>query len=71
MILTSKDLQLLKLLQAAGALGRDVRETDTRALLDRLAKGQYVSTRPVGVETVRYWITSRGKDAIIECDSEL
>jgi hypothetical protein len=69
MIPTSKDLQLLKQLQAAGGLGRDVRETDTRALLDRLAKSQYVSAPPVGVETVRYWITSRGKDAIIEHDA--
>jgi hypothetical protein len=71
MTLTGKDLQLLKQLQAAGGLGRDVRETDTRALLDRLAKGQYVTARPVGVETVRYWITSRGKDAITQHDAEL
>jgi hypothetical protein len=71
MPLTSKDLQLLKQLQAAGGLGRDVRQTDTLALLDRLAKSQYVTSRPVGLGTVRYWITSRGKDAITECDSEL
>jgi len=66
MTLTSKDLQLLKQLQAAGDLGRNIHENNTRILLDRLVKGGYVVSRPTGVESVQYRITQRGKDAIIE-----
>ena len=67
MTLTSKDLQLLKQLQAAGDLGRNVlHDMNSRVILDRLVKGGYLVSRPTGVESVQYRITQRGKDAIIE-----
>ena len=39
MVLTLCDLELLKQLRAAGGLGRNVRELNIRAILDRLVKG--------------------------------
>jgi DNA-binding transcriptional regulator PaaX len=66
MTLTSKDLRLLKELQAAGDRGRAVRELNTRVSLDRLVKGGYLVSRPAGDESIQYRITQRGKDAIVE-----
>ena len=42
MILTRGDLALLKQLKAAGGRGRNVRELNIRATLDRLVKGGYL-----------------------------
>ena len=42
MILTQEDLELLKQLKAAGGGGRNVRELNIRATLDRLVKGGYL-----------------------------
>jgi len=66
MTLTSKDLRLLKQLQAAGDHGRAVRQLNTRVSLDRRVKGGYLLSRRVGDESVQYRITQRGKDAILE-----
>ena len=66
MILTQGDLELLKQLKGAGERGRNVRELTTRVTLDRLAKGGYVVARPTDPGYVRYRITQRGQDAIVE-----
>jgi hypothetical protein len=68
MILTQGDLELLKQLKAAGGLGRNVRELNIRATLDRLVKGGYLVGRPTDRGFVEYRITQRGKDALIEHD---
>jgi hypothetical protein len=53
----------------AGERGRNVRELKARVTLDRLAKGGFVVARPIGVESVQYRITQRGKEAILEHDA--
>jgi len=63
MILTREDLELLKQLKAAGGFGRNVRELNIRATLDRLVKGGYLMGRPTDPGFVEYRITQRGKDA--------
>jgi hypothetical protein len=65
MVLTLRDLELLKQLRAAGGRGRDVRELN---ILDRLVKGGYLVGRPIGRDSVQYRITQRGQDAIVEHD---
>jgi DNA-binding transcriptional regulator PaaX len=68
MVLTLGDLDLLKQLRGAGASGRNVRELNVRVTLDRLVKGGYLVGRPVDRYSVRYRITQRGQDAIVEHD---
>jgi hypothetical protein len=68
MILAHGDLELLKQLKAAGERGRDIGGLNTRVTLDRLAKGGFVVARPMGLDLVRYRITQRGQDAIVEHD---
>jgi hypothetical protein len=68
MVLSRVDLELLKQLMGAGERGRNVRELSARVTLDRLAKGGFVVARPIGVESIQYRITQRGKDAILEHD---
>ena len=68
MVLTLRDLELLKQLRAAGGLGRNVRELNIRVTLDRLAKGGYLLGRPIGRDSVQYRITQRGEDALVEHD---
>ena len=68
MVLTLRDLELLKQLTAAGGRGRDVRELNIRVTLDRLVKGGYLVGRPIGGDSVQYRITQRGQDAIVEHD---
>ena len=68
MVLTQGDLELLKQLRAAGERGRNVRELNIRLTLDRLVKGGYLVGRPIGGELVRYRITQRGQDALLEHD---
>jgi hypothetical protein len=46
MVLTLSDLKFLKVLKAAGDLGRNVRELNIRVTLDRLVKGGYLVARP-------------------------
>ena len=65
MVLTLRDLELLKQLRAAGGRGRDVRELN---ILDRLVKGGYLVGRPIGRDSVQYRITQRGEDALVEHD---
>jgi hypothetical protein len=65
MVLTLRDLELLKQLRAAGGRGRDVRELN---ILDRLVKGGYLVGRPIGRDSVQYRITQRRQDAIVEHD---
>jgi DNA-binding PadR family transcriptional regulator len=65
MVLTLRDLELLKQLRAAGGRRRDVRELN---ILDRLVKGGYLVGRPIGRDSVQYRITQRGQDAIVEHD---
>jgi hypothetical protein len=50
MVLTLRDLELLKQLRAAGGRGRDVRELN---ILDRLVKGGYLVGRPIGRDSVQ------------------
>jgi hypothetical protein len=69
MVLTLGDLKFLKELKAAGGLGRNVRELDIRVILDRLVKGGYLVGRPTDPQSVRYRITQRGRDAILEHDA--
>jgi DNA-binding transcriptional regulator PaaX len=64
MVLTFRDLELLKQLRAAGGRGRDVRELNIRIALNRLVKGGYLVGRPIGRDSVQYRITQRGQDAI-------
>ena len=66
MVLTLGDLDLLKQLRGAGASG--VRELNVRVTLDRLVKGGYLVGRPVDRYSVRYRITQRRQDAIVEHD---
>ena len=66
LVLTLGDLELLKQLRAAGERGRNVRELNIRATLDRLVKGGYLVGRPIDRDSVRYRITQRGQDAIVE-----
>jgi hypothetical protein len=68
MVLARADLEVLKQLMGAGEHGRNVRELGVRVTLDRLAKSGFVVARPIGVESVQYRITQRGKDAILEHD---
>jgi hypothetical protein len=68
MILAREDVELLKQLKAAGERGRDVGELNIRATLDRLVKGGYLVGRPIDRDSVRYRITQRGQDAIVEND---
>ena len=68
MILAREDVELLKQLKAAGERGRDVSGLNTRVILDRLVKGGFVVARPIGLDLVRYRITQRGQDAIVEND---
>ena len=68
MVLTFGDLELLKHLRAAGGLGRNVRELNIRATLDRFVKGGYLLGRAIGRDSVQYRITKRGQDAIVEHD---
>ena len=68
MILAREDLELLKQLKAAGERGRDVSELNIRVTLDRLVKGGYLVGRPTNRNSVRYRITQRGQDAIVEHD---
>jgi hypothetical protein len=69
MVLTLSDLKFLKVLKAAGDLGRNVRELNIRVTLDRLVKGGYLVGRPTDRHSVQYRITQRGRDAIEEHDS--
>ena len=66
LVLTLGDLELLKQLRAAGERGRNVRELNIRVTLDRLVKGGYLMGRPIDRNSVRYRITQRGQDAIVE-----
>jgi DNA-binding transcriptional regulator PaaX len=66
MILAREDVELLKQLKAAGERGRNVRELNIRATLDRLVKGGYLVGRPINLDSVQYRITQRGQDAIVE-----
>jgi hypothetical protein len=66
MILAREDVELLKRIKAAGECGRDVSGVNTRIILDRLVKGGYVVSRPIGRDLVQYRITQRGCDAIVE-----
>ena len=66
LVLTLGDLELLKQLRAAGERGRNVRELNIRVTLDRLVKGGYLVGRPIDRDLVRYRITQRGQDAIVE-----
>jgi DNA-binding transcriptional regulator PaaX len=68
MVLTLSDLKFLKVLKAAGDLGRNVRELNIRVTLDRLVKGGYLVARPTDRSSVQYRITQRGRDAIVEHD---
>jgi DNA-binding transcriptional regulator PaaX len=68
MILGREDVELLKRLKAAGERGRDVSELNIRVTLDRLVKGGYLVGRPIDRDSVRYRITQRGQDAIVEHD---
>jgi DNA-binding PadR family transcriptional regulator len=68
MILAREDVELLKQLRAAGERGRDVGELSIRVILDRLVKGGYLVGRPIDRHSVRYRITQRGQDAIVEHD---
>ena len=68
MILSQADVGLLKELRGAGERGRTVRSADVRLVLDRLAKGGFVAARLMGLESVQYRITQRGRDAILEYD---
>jgi hypothetical protein len=68
MVLTLGDLELLKQLRGAGGLGRNVRELNIRAALDRLVKGGYLVGRPMDRYSVQYRITQRGQDAVVEHD---
>jgi DNA-binding transcriptional regulator PaaX len=67
-VLTQRDLELLKQLTAAGERGRNVRELNMRVSLDRLVKGGYLVGRPISRDLVQYRITQRGQDAIVEHD---
>ena len=69
MILTGQDLDFLKQLRAAGERGRTVQTSSIRVALDRLAKGGFVVARPTGLDLVNYRITQRGRDALVEQDS--
>jgi hypothetical protein len=69
MVLTLGDLKFLKELKGGGDLGRNVRELDIRVILDRLVKGGYLVGRPTDPQSVRYRITQRGRDAILEHDA--
>jgi hypothetical protein len=66
MVLARADLEVLKQLMGTGERGRNVSELGPRVTLDRLAKGGFVVARPIGVESVEYRITQRGRDAIVE-----
>jgi len=68
MILAREDVELLKQLKAAGERGRDVSELNIRVTLDRLVKGGYLVGRPIDRNSIRYRITQRGQDAIVEHD---
>jgi hypothetical protein len=68
MILAREDVDLLKHLKAAGERGRNVRELNIRATLDRLVKGGYLVGRPIDRDSVQNRITQRGQDAIVEHD---
>jgi DNA-binding transcriptional regulator PaaX len=68
MILAREDVELLKQLKAAGERGRDVSELNIRVTLDRLVKGGYLVGRPIDRDSIRYRITQRGQDAIVEHD---
>ena len=68
LVLTLGDMELLKQLKATGERGRNVSALNTRPTLDRLVKGGYLVVRPMGLKTVRYRITQRGQDAIVEND---
>ena len=66
MFLSQADLALLKQLKAAGLRGRDIRELNTRRMLNRLVKRHLAVARPMGFDGVQYRITQRGEDAIFE-----
>jgi DNA-binding transcriptional regulator PaaX len=68
LVLTLRDVELLKQLRAAGGRGRNVRELNIRVTLDRLVKGGYLVGRPIDRASVQYRITQRGQDAIVEHD---
>ena len=68
MFLGREDVELLKQLIAAGERGRDVSELNIRVTLDRLVNGGYLVARPIDLDSVRYRITQRGQDAIVEHD---
>ena len=68
LVLTHGDLELLKQLKAAGDIGRNASGLSSRITLDRLARGGFVMARPIGIDSVQYRITQRGRDAIVEHD---
>ena len=65
-VLTPRDIELLKELKAAGERGRTIHEFNTRVALQRLAKGAYVIARTGDDGLVNYRIAKRGEDAIAE-----
>jgi hypothetical protein len=67
-VLTQRDLELLKQLTAAGERGRNVRELNMRVSLDRLVKGGYLVGRTTSRDLVQYRIRQRGQDVIVEHD---
>ena len=64
-IVSPKELELMKELAAAGRQGRTVAATN-RSGLARMIEKRYVKRRPVGVHGVRYVITHRGRQALVD-----
>ena len=63
--MSPKELELMKVLAAAGRRGRTIPATD-RSGLTRMVDKRYVKTRLIGVHEVRYVITHRGRQALAD-----
>jgi hypothetical protein len=62
--LTNEEVQLLKLLKAAGNHGRTNSNLNSRSGVERLVKIGYVMDHSVTLDTVLYQITKRGDRAL-------
>jgi hypothetical protein len=62
--LSNEEVQLLKLLKAAGSHGRTINNLNSRSGAERLVKIGYVTDYAVTLDAVLYQITKRGVRAL-------
>ena len=65
--LTSEEIGFLKQLAAAGAVGRTM-AGQSRAGLSRLVQLRYVNENPVSLDSVLYFITAIGRNALAQAE---